>query len=181
MFIRAITSDPHYGHKNIIQYANRPFESVHHMNESMIENYNSMITKDDIVLWCGDCFFCPKEDARKIMDRLNGRKILVLGNHDRSAGSMAGIGFDIVMNEFVMVVGGRVVRVCHYPYARQTKDERYLDRRPEKIKGELLIHGHTHSHETVNGTSIHVGVDSWNYRPALMNEIESIINERFSP
>jgi calcineurin-like phosphoesterase family protein len=42
---------------------------------------------------------------------------------------------------------------------------------------ELLIHGHTHSTEKLNGTQIHVGVDAWNYAPATLKEIEELVKQ----
>lgn len=182
MIITAFTSDPHYAHKNIIQHANRPFVSVEEMNSELIRRYNEKISDDDTVLWVGDAFFCNVEKAKKIMAQLNGRKMIVIGNHDRSMGSMAGIGFDVVMEECMLQISGKPVRIKHYPYAGNKTSEgglenRYLDRRPPKIKGEILIHGHTHSKVKVNGTMVHVGVDAHDFYPVMISDVEKIINE----
>lgn len=121
MRIVAFTSDTHYGHKNVIQHCNRPFISIWHMETELIERYNSKIGPSDTVLWVGDCFFTNKSDAKQIMGRLNGTKLVVLGNHDRNPGPMADIGFTLAMTECVLQIAGQSVRVSHYPY----EDKRY--------------------------------------------------------
>lgn len=76
------TSDTHYYHKNIIKYCNRPYFSVEEMNESLIANYNKRVGKDDTCYHLGDFGFAEPKLLRAIVDRLNGQKHLVLGNHD---------------------------------------------------------------------------------------------------
>lgn len=76
------TSDHHFGHKNIIEYEkkSRPFETVEEMNEIMIDRWNKVVKPQDKVYHLGDFAFGKKNIA--IAERLNGRKILILGNHD---------------------------------------------------------------------------------------------------
>lgn len=184
MLIKAFFSDPHWYHARIIELSQRPFVNVEEMNEVLVSNYNDCIDQNDTVIWLGDAFFTNVEKATKIMQRLNGHKILISGNHDRGAGSMINQGFLLVMDECVMQIAGKICRLSHYPYKNNVMsnnkiEERYLDRRPNKIKGELLLHGHTHSKKKINGTMIHCGVDAWNFRPALMSEIEEIIQKNF--
>lgn len=81
-----ITSDLHFGHKNIMKFCpeNRGhFESVEHMNEEMIRMWNDTVEVGDLTYILGDVAFLPAADAVKILKRLNGRKILIEGNHDR--------------------------------------------------------------------------------------------------
>ena len=175
MIIDFFTSDPHYGHRNIIQHCQRPFADVDEMNRELIKRYNDRVGTNDVVLWCGDCFFCRVTVANDIMSQLNGKKLLVRGNHDRGAASMSKLGFDLVLDECIIDIDDQTVRIKHYPYAGSTPDTRYLDRRPPKIKHEMLIHGHTHSSEKMNGKQIHVGVDSWDYAPASFDEVRELV------
>lgn len=48
------TSDLHLGHDNIIRFCNRPFSSVEEMNDRIIQNYNSIVHKNDLVYILGD-------------------------------------------------------------------------------------------------------------------------------
>ena len=91
------TSDTHFNHANVIQYCGRPFASVDEMNREMIARWNSTVGPDDTVYHLGDFALGKFAKAAPILHRLNGaRKILVLGNHDRSARQMLAVGFDEV-------------------------------------------------------------------------------------
>ena len=180
--IKAFYSDPHFGHKNIIHLCQRPFHNVDHMTREMISRYNALIGVDDTVMWLGDCAFCKMHKFKEIMEKLNGRKILILGNHDRGVGSMADAGFDLVMEEGFMKIAGKTCRLKHYPFLSAEppdcrKDDRYADRRPPRVKGEILIHGHTHSKKQVFENMVHVGVDAWDYGPAMMPDVEKLVAE----
>lgn len=76
------TSDTHFFHQNIIQYCDRPFSSIEEMNEKLIENWNSVVGKNDIVWHLGDFCFGKKENILEVLPKLNGKINLVMGNHD---------------------------------------------------------------------------------------------------
>lgn len=183
-----IWSDPHFGHKNVISYSKRPFVDVDDMEEKLIERYNSVVGPDDTCLWVGDCFFLSNKKATEIMGKLNGKKILVKGNHDPTDSQCMKRGFDFVVHEMKLVIQGEPVRISHYPYwpdfwtrlkcklkgYRSTL--RYPERRPPKIKGEWLIHGHTHSNVKVKDKCICACVEAWKYKPFRVEEVERLIN-----
>ncbi len=179
------TSDPHYGHASIISFSNRPFRDVEEMEEALVENYAARVKPSDTVIWVGDTFFSKVEAATETLRRLPGTKILVRGNHDRSAAAMSRIGFDVVTDSLTMHIAGHTVRVHHYPYARgafpgeQAALKSHGLPWPEPRSGEALIHGHTHSPARRNGRMIHVGVDAWDYRPASLEEVGALIEEAF--
>ena len=75
-------ADLHFGDENIIAYDNRPFLSVSEMNEALIERWNRVVGKDDLTWILGDFCVGSAEDWAGILDRLNGRKALIVGNHD---------------------------------------------------------------------------------------------------
>ena len=81
-------SDTHFGHANMITFLNydgtrmRPFNSVEECDELMIENWNRLVGPKDRIYHLGDVTYkCKNRD--EIMQRLNGEKILIKGNHDR--------------------------------------------------------------------------------------------------
>lgn len=81
-----VTADTHFGHKNIVVFKNedgsplRPWDDVEQMNKDMMEAWNTTVGKDDLVYVLGD--FCINRRYLPIAEDLNGRKILVKGNHD---------------------------------------------------------------------------------------------------
>ena len=175
------TSDQHFGHRNIIRFAGRPCADLEAMHEVLITNYNSVVPVDATVIHVGDVFFRATEDeARAILGRLNGHKILVRGNHDGSFGRCHRNGFSIVTDELRMDIGGRPCRISHFPYAgtehhNGTSDPRFADRRPPKVKGEALIHGHTHKPERRLNNMVHIGVDAWDLFPVPLAEVEALV------
>ena len=76
------TSDTHFNHANIIRFCNRPFKDAEQMNEVMIANWNRVIGTDDTVFHLGDFCLGGAVEWTKILDRLNGKIYLILGNHD---------------------------------------------------------------------------------------------------
>jgi calcineurin-like phosphoesterase family protein len=181
------TSDCHYGHANIIKYCNRPFVSVEEMDRELIARYNAIVSYEHTVMFLGDVFICKGERAASIMKQLSGKKLLVLGNHDKSAAAMAALGFDAVMETCTLHIAGRAVRASHFPY-QGTPDHGYEDggrankfadkqlKRNSSSKDEVLLHGHTHRLERVGKHNmIHVGVDAWDYAPVSMTVIEELI------
>ncbi len=79
-------ADPHYGHRNICTFTNydgtktRPWDDVDEMDEAMVDNWNKVVGEYDKVYMLGDIVINRR--SRFILDRLNGKKILVKGNHD---------------------------------------------------------------------------------------------------
>ena len=75
------TSDTHFDHANVIRFCNRPFATVEEMNEALITNWNRKVHRDDTVYIMGDMFF-RTTDPEPILQRLKGKKHLIVGNHD---------------------------------------------------------------------------------------------------
>jgi calcineurin-like phosphoesterase family protein len=80
-----ITSDLHFGHANIMKFCpkTRPFAGVQDMNASMMLAWNELIGQEDLVYVLGDLTFMPSVESANLISNLNGRKILVEGNHDQ--------------------------------------------------------------------------------------------------
>ena len=72
--------DTHFGHKNIIGYNRPEFDNLEEMHEAMIERWNEVVRPKDNVYHLGDV--CFGKDNMHYLAQLNGKKRLVLGNHD---------------------------------------------------------------------------------------------------
>lgn len=107
--------DPHFFHHNIIKYDNRKFNSVREMNECLEHCWNSTTASDDTVIICGDFSWSsdPSEN-RSLLNRLNGRKILVKGNHDKNLFEVRDC-FEAVYDYKELNDNGTKVILFHYP------------------------------------------------------------------
>ena len=77
-------SDHHFNHANILKFENGrlgDFDDVEEMNEKLVENHNKVVTSKDKVFMLGD--ICWNVDAMKYVRRMNGYKVLIMGNHDK--------------------------------------------------------------------------------------------------
>lgn len=84
---RWVASDHHLLHHNIYRFTDnagnriRPWaENAHDGDEMMIEAWNAVVRPGDTVYHLGDVAI--KRPGLKLLDRMNGRKILIRGNHD---------------------------------------------------------------------------------------------------
>jgi len=82
-----ITSDTHFGHAKILSFIDqageplRPgFASLDHMHDELVRRWNSVVHNTDTVYHLGDVAI--SRSGLKVLERLNGRKILIRGNHD---------------------------------------------------------------------------------------------------
>jgi calcineurin-like phosphoesterase family protein len=181
---RFFTSDHHFFHENIIKYCNRPFKSVLEMNSLLISNWNSLISNKDEVYVLGDIVIGNKSQLKEILSSLNGKKILIKGNHDRfSNTALKDAGFNCVFKSLTIQVNNLTVLLNHYPYKPDNfinldeEQKKFLNKRPDN-NGTWLLHGHSHSKIALNKNSIDVGVDAWNYYPVSEERLISLMKSR---
>ena len=147
------TSDQHFGHFNIIRLSHRPFASVDEMDEAMIAKWNNKVKASDTIYVLGDLFF-RSANVEPILKRLNGRKHLVLGNHDHSWTGKVRLGdyFESVQTMKEIDLGCAPATLCHYPMLSY----------PQARRG-YMIYGHIHNN---------TGDDYWPLimrRPRMLN------------
>lgn len=166
-----LTSDTHFGHANIIKYCNRPFASASEMDRKLIENWNSVVTQQDTVYHLGDFGFYRSDDEfANIINRLNGNKFIIFGNHDKQlksnkklqslfGGCFHGIhevktSFDDEKYHLVL---------CHYAMKVWNKSHR----------GSIHLYGHSHGTlpDDPYSYSMDVGVDCNNYTPISFSDV----------
>lgn len=88
------TADHHFSHANIIDYAGRRFAGVEDMERYMIRCWNEAVAEDDTVYHLGDFALASTERIAELLRGLNGYKILIVGNHDRSLKRMVELGMN---------------------------------------------------------------------------------------
>ena len=78
------TSDQHYNHGKVIEYCSRPFSSVDEMDDILIQNHNSVVKLNDVVIHAGDFTLLKNKEQiyRKYINKLNGKHIFLKGSHD---------------------------------------------------------------------------------------------------
>lgn len=155
------TSDTHYFHKNIIRYSNRPFKDIHHMNESLIERFNERVSNSDNVYHLGDFGFANEEEMQRVFDRLNGRKHLILGNHDKRDTKRIR-GWEYVRHYDEIRIDGQSIVLFHYAPRVWNKAHH----------GSIALYGHSHGSMPGNSQSLDVGVDCWDYYPVNFEQIK---------
>ena len=158
------TSDPHFGHKNIIKYANRPFKNIKEHDKALIENWNDVVTDNDTVICQGDFSLTKDDYTREIMGKLHGKKILIRGNHDQSHAKMLSFGFyrsvpNLIFGQFYMV---------HNP--------NNIGLKTHKNSRKIILAGHTHQKQKIirinDRPIINMCCDAWEFRPVKMSELK---------
>ena len=163
-------SDTHFGDERVMRLAMRPFDSVTAMNNYMINQWNTKISSDDEIYILGD-FAVSDDIAMEMLQRLNGHKHLIVGNHD-SVLACALSCFESICDIKKITDNGRSVVLCHYPLLSYENS----------IYGGYQIFGHIHNNSTDIATdlqrllprSLHAGVDVNNFEPKTFDELIGI-------
>ena len=135
-----ITSDLHFGHRNIMKFCPqsraRFNNDLEYMNRAMVVEWNSIVHPEDTVYILGDVAFLPAAQAVQIMQSLNGNKILIEGNHDRKLlhDPVFRRCFKEVHKYLWINYNGTQVVMFHYPIAEWDQMHR----------GAVHFHGHLH-------------------------------------
>ena len=160
------TADMHFGHRGIITMQNRPFETVEEMDHMLLQNYNAVVRKDDTVYILGDiCHHMKIEQADELIKKLNGRKYLIKGNHDKNYDSRL---FTDILDFMTISVNGQYYTLMHYPMLSW----------PKKSSGSIQLHGHIHARMDYNEGNraegirrYDVGVDANSFFPVSAKQI----------
>lgn len=174
-----LTSDSHHSHFNIIRYTNRPFSSVEEMNETLIENWNSIITNNDIVYHLGD-FSMSFGPIKYILPRLNRKELyLIHGNHDQTFRKWnkfypvyRELGFTDIYKEWSLTIDNETLVLNHFPWTNE--DPRFQNAKPKKPWGwELTGHRHLPKDQIIDYENklFDVGIDGHDYYPWSIEEI----------
>lgn len=153
------TSDRHFFHEKILTTlcpTTRYGDDADHMNELMIEAHNRIVGPNDVCFDLGDVSYGSAGKTAKLLKRLNGRQVLIFGNHDRYKGLRVhpevGACYDSVQSELLIKINGQDIYMHHMPH-RQWERMHY---------GVWHLFGHVHGAfaDKPWGKSMDVGIDA---------------------
>lgn len=162
------TGDLHIGDKDVIVYEHRPFNSVEHMNRTLIANWNNRVTPKDDGFILGDI-----GDPRVILE-LHGKLTIVVGNHDdydaliKVASARSEYTY---ISKYPIIVNSRIL--SHEPLG-------YLP--PESVY--LNIHAHLHKFNyglldrrwSAGNRYFCVSVEQTNFAPITIAEMSKVLD-----
>lgn len=161
------TADTHFYHQNILACCRRPFDTVEEMNGELIRRWNERVRPGDSVYHLGD--FSLKTNrgtVEGLLARLNGNKVLIVGNHDdsRTRGAYGWIS---------VIRAGLQPTVIPIPVESGDYYEILVSHHPQESwpVGMVHFHGHRHGGGIPLPGRWDVGVDCWDYRPVTLEEV----------
>src|ERR1017187_5897154 len=189
------TGDTHFGHGKIIKYCDRPFRtyfpqkpippdydgdeidwnmdwkaSADKMDETLIQNWNARVQPDDTVYHLGDFVFMGEIQAGKILDRLNGQKILIFGNHDKTIKRSKELREKFISCcdylEINVSEGGEKQMIVLSHYAMIVWNKSHLN--------SWMLHGHSHGtlKYPFQMKIMDVGTDCHDYAPVSYEDVK---------
>lgn len=188
---RWFTSDLHFGHRNVIEYCDRPYKDIYEMDPAIVKQWNSQVKPEDEVYFLGDFGINKKKVFDKdLLDQLNGTKHIILGNHDFGfsrlhnqkqwesisnkyfAAGWASVGVDV---HFFTLKNGLDVHLSHLPPSND-HDNRYSQFKQDYHEDDIYLHGHLHGHYRKKKNMIDVCFDG-DLKLLSEDELISIIED----
>lgn len=150
------------------------------MDQTLINNWNSVVPEDGIVIHCGDFMLAHKGDVSEYMkyiNKLNGKILLLRGNHDRIDLNISNDKLINTVDIATVIVDGVKIFAQHYPCL--------------SFNGDYQVFGHIHTlsdgtcygidgdvNERLRTTQYDVGVDQNNYRPISYWELCDVLRNK---
>lgn len=160
-----LISDTHFNHTNIIKYCNRPYKDIEEMNESLIASWNEVVRPEDTVYFLGDFCLGNRNTVIEFGHRLNGHKILIMGNHDKiTKTAFLDAGFEEVYKKpTVFNFGGKELLLSHAP----NYDTEYDN-----------VFGHVHTEPLNDAHHFCVCVEQIGYKPIAVEKVLEYFEEQ---
>ena len=160
-------ADTHFGDERIMKLCRRPFASVEEMNDSIIKRWNGKVSDDDTVYVLGD--IAIDDEHAEAFFALNGKKILLLGNHDKVLNVDKLKSFTHVDKIMTISDSARSVCLCHYPMISFENS----------IYGGYHVFGHIHNNANDVAYNLqkqvdnmfNCGVDVNDFEPKTLDEL----------
>ena len=162
-------ADLHFYHNNILKLCKqtRQFDDIFDMNESLIKAWNWKVKEDDIIYFLGDFSWGSFQQNKEIFNKLNGKKHLIIGNHDNQ--ETRNLNWLSQSTYLELSINDRKIVLCHYPILCYNGMER----------GAIHLYGHVHNKklENMSKNSLDVGVDSIGIYPWSFDEIKERLSK----
>lgn len=151
-----LITDTHFNHERIKELSGRPDD----FTERTLNNWSKMVGEDDLTIHLGDVIFSRPSELTDMMSRIPGRKVLVMGNHDRKPRWYMNHGFDFACYRFEL---GHTLFVHEPQFELPTSCER-------------VIHGHLHNNahrvedydQPIPNYNYLLSLEEEEYRPVLL-------------
>lgn len=157
-------SDTHFGHWFAVWFWNRPFKNIREMNNVLIDNWNSRIKDEDVVVIVGDFFAGNKLFSKYLLKNLNGDKIFIKGNHDFKF-------------RYKKLLDSRDIKIYNRIEFSLNDNHFILTHKPMKNVPDDVINIHGHHHRKLLPSKykkdryFNVAVDHNDYKPISIDEI----------
>lgn len=172
------TSDLHLNHPYVAGI--RGHETTIEHDELLIDRFNERLDKNSHLWILGDVFMGSITNGLPMVDRLKGKKHLVLGNHDaahpmhkKSHTQLRRFydSFESVHLHEQHNIAGLEILLSHFPYEGDHSEEDRGSQWRLRDEGKWLLHGHVHREWHIRGRQLNMGVD-WNYFPVPREDVE---------
>ncbi len=184
-------SDLHFRHNNILKHDQRPFENVEKMEKAIINNWNSVVWKKDTVYILGDFCWQKSSEWVELLQKLNGKKILIRGNHDPASFPPEVVAeFDEICDYKALSDNGQKLVLSHYPmlmwdgqhkghihlygHLHNSIEERYY----QKCLNDIMSHKKLTMEAPVRAVNVGAMMSWMQYTPRTLNEILSFFEQR---
>jgi calcineurin-like phosphoesterase family protein len=161
----------------------RGFESVHDMDEAIVENWNELVSWDDEVYLLGDIMLNNNEEGCKLLNRLAGKIYIIRGNHDTDTRIQEYVNIRPTILylglAYMLKYNGYRFYLSHYPTLTANADD---DEKPLKKKAISLC-GHSHTKDKWyhwrQGLIYHCELDCHDNKPVLIDNIISDLEKQY--
>ena len=164
------TSDYHFGHKRILEMDNRPFSDIENMADVIIKNHNQLVKPTDTIYILGDFSLCNATRTRAYLERMNGNKHLIKGNHESSVMGNAKTRalFTGIYDKLEIKLHNKYINMDHYSYHQWNMSHH----------GAWMLHGHSHGGDDYNKNYkiLNVGINLHDYKPLSFEQVSEYMS-----
>ena len=185
-----VLSDSHYGHSNLVRAIStwdltrkdvdgnilgvRDFDTLEEMNQTLIDNINTIVPADGILFHLGDFSFGGKQNIEIFRNQINCKNLhLITGNHDEHVEKGQ---FDHLFSsrqKYLELEVGKHLKFVLFHFA--------IDSWNNLKRGAFHLHGHQHwtgNQRFGNGRKMDVGVDGNNLKPYKLTDVIELLKDR---